>query len=669
MNYFKQIKKYFHITVAVLFIGCNFTHPDTDNQQIADNAVVADSLQQSWNSKLDSMLQVAAIAKQDTNLAQLYVDIGLLYADNDFEKAKEYYLKAENLSENLDWNKGRYMYASGFSNILYREGLLDSGIVIIRHAYELAKKENDESWITKTSMNIGNGYFYKSWYQTALEYYLEALHNLEKSDDKETLIRVYDNTGVVYRIMGLPEKAIEYDKKALALFGDEEPLLKGYVLYNLATALHLTEDEETEYYFKEALRVCKLHNSQYVIAAIYLGLGNLVLPDDIKEAENYCRKALEITTEIKNPNLSGLANLTLGLIEIFNVNLKQAEQYCITSLDIAQEINYAEYQVNAHRQLAIIYAMKHDFENCIKSINRADSIERFIARESVLRSANEIETKYETEKKELKIAGLEKERQLMIGLTITGGAVLLLALATFFFLWRWTIQKKRVAEQQKQIAEQQVKQLEQEKQLVATQAVLDGETQERSRLARDLHDGLGSMLTGVKLNLLEMKKGAILEYADLESFDKALGLLDRSVNEMRRVAHHLMPDSLSRFGLKPAVNDFCSAIPSVNFAYYGDEARLDSKLEVIIYRIIHELVNNALKHSGADKIMVQIMQEPDRIAFTVQDDGRGFDTTDTSKGMGLQNIRTRVAAYNGILNIYSRPDEGTEVNVELKIES
>jgi len=215
-----------------------------------------------------------------------------------------------------------------------------------------------------------------------------------------------------------------------------------------------------------------------------------------------------------------------------------------------------------------------------------------------------------------------------------------------------------------------VKQLEQEKQLVATQAVLDGETQERSRLARDLHDGLGSMLTGVKLNLMEMKKGAKLEYPDVERFDKALGLLDNSVVEMRRVAHHLMPDSLSRLGLKPAVEDFCRSLaPTVVFDYFGDEKRLDPMMEVVIYRSIHELVNNALKYSGASQILVQLMQEPNRISFTVQDNGCGFDPSMETNGSGLRNIRNRIASFGGNIQIDSRMGEGTEINGELKVEN
>ena len=280
-------------------------------------------------------------------------------------------------------------------------------------------------------------------------------------------------------------------------------------------------------------------------------------------------------------------------------------------------------------------------------------------------SAFQIE--YETEKKETQIATLEEEKRLMIWLSVAGGAVLLLALAAFFFLWRWTVQKKRLAESQRELAEQQVKQLEQEKQLIATKAVLDGEVQERIRLARDLHDGLGSILAAAKYQLLAIRQIAILGDEDVECYNKAVGFLDDSMNEMRRVAHHLMPDALSRFGLKPAIGDFCDALPSVQFVWYGDESRLDPKLEEIVYRIAHELISNALKYSGAKHILVQIVQEPGRIALVVQDDGSGFDPSAVSRGMGLSNIRIRVASFGGIINIDSKTDEGTEINIEFPL--
>ena len=134
---------------------------------------------------------------------------------------------------------------------------------------------------------------------------------------------------------------------------------------------------------------------------------------------------------------------------------------------------------------------------------------------------------------------MQKERKLILCLSISIGAALLLLLAVLLF-------RQRLMNQKKKLAEQQVKQLEQEQQLIATKAVLDGETTERSRLARDLHDGLGGMLSAVKFNLHDMKQGRTLESDDVARFDKAMDMLDASINELRRVAHNMMPESLSR---------------------------------------------------------------------------------------------------------------------------
>jgi signal transduction histidine kinase len=249
----------------------------------------------------------------------------------------------------------------------------------------------------------------------------------------------------------------------------------------------------------------------------------------------------------------------------------------------------------------------------------------------------------------------------MLWLTVSIGAVFLLILVVLLFLQRLINQKKR-------FAEQQVAQLEQQQQLIATRAVLDGETTERARLARDLHDGLGGMLSAVKFNLHDMKQGTTLEPDDVARFDKAMGMLDESINELRRVAHNMMPESLSRYGLKTALDDFCSSVSNVHFHYFGSEIRLDRSLEIVLYRTILELVNNAIKHSGAENIHVQIIQEPDRIALNVQDDGKGFDTHLETGGTGLKNIRNRVESFNGSFEVYSKPGTGTEITAEFELQ-
>jgi len=155
---------------------------------------------------------------------------------------------------------------------------------------------------------------------------------------------------------------------------------------------------------------------------------------------------------------------------------------------------------------------------------------------------------------------------------------------------------------------------------------------------------------------------------DVNSLDNVLGLLDQSMQELRRVAHNMMPEALVKYGLKVALADFCRNIYSAHFHYYGEEKRLDPNLEVTVYRTAFELVNNAIKHAEAQTINIQVVQQRDRLALTVHDDGKGFDTTKKPSGHGLSNITNRAAVYGGSMDILSAPGQGTEITVEFLIQ-
>jgi len=164
-----------------------------------------------------------------------------------------------------------------------------------------------------------------------------------------------------------------------------------------------------------------------------------------------------------------------------------------------------------------------------------------------------------------------------------------------------------------------------------------------------------------------MKGNLILPESDVPQFQNALGLLDNSISELRRVARNLMPESLMRYGLRAALTDYCGEIDNVHLHFYGEEQRRDEKIEIALFRIIQELVNNSIKHSGARQINVQMICEERRINLVVQDNGKGFDlkNTDTSKTTGLNSIRSRVESLNGKIDILSSKDNGTEVQIEI----
>jgi signal transduction histidine kinase len=158
-----------------------------------------------------------------------------------------------------------------------------------------------------------------------------------------------------------------------------------------------------------------------------------------------------------------------------------------------------------------------------------------------------------------------------------------------------------------------------------------------------------------------------MDEGDIERFAKALEMLDQSISELRRVAHHIMPESLMRYGLKVALEDFCHVIPGAHFQYIGENLRLDNRLEILIYRCAYELINNAVKHAQATAINVQLMIDDGVISLTVLDNGIGFDPQTIKSGIGLENIRNRLAVYNGKINIHSAPEKGTEISIEIEL--
>jgi signal transduction histidine kinase len=228
--------------------------------------------------------------------------------------------------------------------------------------------------------------------------------------------------------------------------------------------------------------------------------------------------------------------------------------------------------------------------------------------------------------------------------------------------------------QKQKLQQLRINELETEKQLTATEAVLKGEEQERTRLAKDLHDGLGGLLSGVKFSLSNMKDNLIITPDNMAVFERSLDMIDASIRELRRVAHNMMPEMLTKFGLDEALKEYCNILNGtgllkVNYQSLGMEARLDKSLEIIVYRIIQELLNNILKHASASEAFVQLVRETNRLNIVVEDNGKSFDTAilEENKGAGWMNIRSRVDYLKGQLDIHSEPGKGTLVNIEFNV--
>ena len=239
-------------------------------------------------------------------------------------------------------------------------------------------------------------------------------------------------------------------------------------------------------------------------------------------------------------------------------------------------------------------------------------------------------------------------------------------LITLLLAWRNYTHRKK-------IQQQRISELETEKQLTATEAVLKGEEQERSRLAKDLHDGLGGMLSGIKHSMANMKENLIMTPENAAAFERSMDMLDSSIQEMRRVAHNMMPEALVKFGLDTALKDFCNDINqsgALNVSYQSigmENEVVEQTTAIAIYRIVQELLNNTIKHTSAKNAIVQLSKEQSKITITVEDDGKGFDTSllNKTRGMGWSNIQNRVEFLKGKIDVHSKVGKGTSVTVEI----
>ncbi len=208
-------------------------------------------------------------------------------------------------------------------------------------------------------------------------------------------------------------------------------------------------------------------------------------------------------------------------------------------------------------------------------------------------------------------------------------------------------------------------------------ARVQAQEEERRRIAREIHDGLGQMLTAIKFNLEVLEDSFSPQDEEYKRIEDMKYLLDNVMKEAREISYNLLPSVLDDFGLAPALQLLCDRFSKrrdikVNFISHGPAERLDSKIEIGLYRIAQEAFNNISKHAGAKEVNFQIVRHRDGLRLTIEDDGKGFTAplnglNTERKGMGLAGMKERVVSFNGTFTIDSSPGKGTLINVEIPL--
>ncbi|HMT74523.1 MAG TPA: sensor histidine kinase [Chitinophagaceae bacterium] len=489
--------------------------------------------------------------------------------------------------------------------------------------------------IAVTYQSIALAYYHRAQYQTALQYYLTAVPYAQKSGNQRMAAESNIYAAMCYTLVR------KYDSSALLLHRAEpvvlqsaDAVLKTSFFARRAELYRFTEKwQDAVDNYDTAIQYAKATSNIYMQATFAHAKARCLLKlQRITEARKEGMKALELARSIDKKREILESQKVLSMVEA------------------------------AAGDYAAAYAYSEQYNTGNDSLHATDLTEKIQL----------LDKKYQSALQEEKIGQLEKDKKMQELISrkrqtinyILSFSVLAL-LVTGLLAIRNHLQKQK-------LQQHRINELETEKKLMATEAVLKGEEQERTRLAKDLHDGLGGMLSGIKYSLNTMKGNLIMTPENAQGFERSIDMLDSSIKEMRRVAHNMMPEVLLRYGLDAALKDYTteinnSGIIKIIYQSMGTEKKgLEQSSLLALYRIVQELISNAIKHAAASEVLVQIFWESGKLVVNVEDNGTGFDPSilDIAEGIGWKNIRSRVELLKGKADILSHPGKGTAVNIE-----
>jgi signal transduction histidine kinase len=419
-----------------------------------------------------------------------------------------------------------------------------------------------------------------------------------------------------------------------------------------------SKDDSCMIFLKEAERLLNRTDGNWAERSyLYSIMGEVLYRHMNRRAEG--KKCFDLAIEYgyrSNDSVKmAFANVKQGSYYNTEENCKQAIVYYQRAVDLYTAIHQTEGIMYSTHMLAWAYSKCGDaaktYDLMLELKTRRDSI---FKDETAVKTA-EYRTLYETERKEKENIQLQKNNQLIL---ISAISALLILIAVFLLIYNRYRHKKKIEMDERITLQQKLR----------FKAVMEAEEKERVRIARELHDSLGQMLSAAKMNVSAIDSQ---NEEDAKLMNNAKKLIDDSVKEVRTISHNLMPAGLMDKGIEFALHELANKINDtgllqIELMITEGEQRLDSSVEIAIYRIVQEVVNNMIKHSKANKVEVLLDYNTEKIYLSIKDNGVGFDTAaiETSSGIGWKNIFSRVYMMNGDVEVNSQPGKGTLVNIE-----
>ncbi len=530
---------------------------------------------------------------------------------------------------------------------------------------------------------IGANYYFLSTLDKGMEAYMKALKIFEELGDGKKTIGVSNNIGLIHQQKGDSKKALEYYRNALSTSEKEGDKRNIAASSNNIGSVYLSDgdarEDDKEYaeecynkalpFFMKALKYNKETGNENWQAFNYSNIGHIFeKKNNSDSALSYYQHALKIQESLDEKRGIAFSHQNIGGVFLKQGKIALAKEQYLTSLNMAIELQTKEQIMAAYLALSSCENKLGNFKKAYEYHLGYATVRDHILNEKSNRLIAEMQTRFETEKKDKENAALRQKNVLQQLLTkheadtrkiqlVSSIAIMIVLIMGSVFVYN----RRRVKQEALLAAELS----KQEK--LRFVAIIDAEEKERVRIAKELHDSLGQMLSVARLNVASLS--GIVPADDEIVLNNSIKIIDDACDEVRAISHNMMPAALIRLGLIAAIEEIAAEI---NFSGRMAVAfttnigtRFSESTEITVYRIIQEVLNNIIKHSDAKEIAIALLQKNETIELKISENGKGFDTTNItlSKGLGWSNIYSRTAMLNGQIKVNSSQGAGTTIDI------
>lgn len=537
----------------------------------------------------------------------------------------------------------------------------DSTIIVGDKALKMARRQSDSVRVAELKHQIGVASYFSGKYDVAARNFQESIAILEKSRNPKKLAPVYNDLAKLYRKTKDLDRALENYSKASAIYHALKDTAGIAMILNESGVVY-----EYKYDYQEAVNryTMSMHMAEKAGDSLSVSYslshiaGVYVIEKKYDLAEKNLLRCLKIREWLKDSFAIALAYSDLGAAMNAKGDYTKALDYLSKSNRLAEKLHYPELQSNNYNELSTAAQRQGDYQKAFEYFNKRTALRDSLFTLEKTKEIQRLNSQYESARKEQQILAQQNRLRLQNYLFIGIAGLVLLG-----SLLAWSQYKRYRLKKESQLQQEIMRQQE-----MKARAILEAEENERQRIARDLHDGVGQMMSAAKMNLSAIESE--LQFNDesqKKSFEKIIGLVDESCKEVRTVSHIMMPSALLKNNLATAIHDFVNKLGNKDLQVHvyteGLDEKLDSNVETVLYRVVQECVHNAIRHAGATTLDISLIRDKEGISGTIEDNGKGFDPADKEKteGIGLRNIITRIAYLRGTVDFDSAPGRGTVV--------